>query len=99
MEQYLAEVLVRRGVVAPERLDEVMQAALEKGQPLSDMLVTGKVAAAEQIARALADELGLAYMGSIDVGSVLLNVCERIPITYAKQHKILVLSEDAERVY
>ncbi len=99
MEQYLAEVLVRRGVVAPDRLAELMQAALEKGQPLSDALVTGKVAGAEQIARALADELGLEFLPSIDVGSVPLGVAERIPITYAKQHKILVIAEDAERVH
>jgi general secretion pathway protein E len=99
MEQYLAEVLVRRGVVAPDRLAELQQTALEKGQPLSDALVTGKIAGAEQISRALADELGLGFLASIDVASVPLGVAERIPITYAKQHKILVLSEDDLRVY
>ncbi len=99
METYLAEVLVRRGVVPPDRLDEVLATAKEKGQPLSDVLTGGKIAQAEQIARALADELGLGFMEAIDVMSVPLNVAERIPITYAKQHKILVLAEDERSVY
>ncbi len=99
VETYLAELLVRRGVVPPDRLDEVLQTALEKGQSLSDVITSGKIAGAEQIARALADELGLGLMPSIDVMSVPLNVAERIPITYAKQHKILVLAEDEQRVY
>jgi general secretion pathway protein E len=98
VENYLAEVLVRRGILPQGRLDEVLSAVKERGQPLSDVIVTNKIAEPPQIARALADELGVGFMPSIDVGSVPLQLVERIPITYAKQHQILVMSEDESRV-
>ncbi|MBM4360314.1 MAG: type II secretion system ATPase GspE [Deltaproteobacteria bacterium] len=69
----------------------------ERGQPLTDVLVSGKFADAQRIARALAEELALPFVATIDVASVSLPLAERIPITYAKQHGILVVAEsDAE---
>ena len=99
MENFLAEILVRRGVVPPERLDEALQTAREKGQPLSDVLITAKITDAESIARALADELGLAFTPSIDIAAVSLPITERIPITYAKLHALLVIGEDDTHVH
>ncbi len=99
MENYLAEILVRRGVVPPDRLDEALLAVREKGQPLAEVLVTSKIAVAEGIAQALADELGLAFAPSIDITAVSLPITERIPITYAKQHGILVIGEDDTHVH
>ena len=98
-QEYLAEVLVKRGVIPAGQLSELLQAASEKGQTLSEILVSSRVAEQEQIGRALAEELGLGFMKEIDVEAVPLILAERIPITYAKQHKMLVLSEDDERVY
>lgn len=99
VENYLAEILVRRGVVPPDRLDEALLAVREKGQPLAEVLVTSKIAVAEGIAQALADELGLAFAPSIDITAVSLPITERIPITYAKQHGILVIGEDDTHVH
>lgn len=94
MENYLAEILLRRGVVPPERLDEALLAVREKGQALGDVLVSNKIVEAPAIARALADELGLDFTDTIDVAAVSLPLTERVPITYAKQHGILVVGED-----
>ncbi|HHH11313.1 MAG TPA: type II secretion system protein GspE, partial [Sorangium sp.] len=98
-QQFLAEVLVRRGVLPAERLEELLQGALDKGQPITDYLVAGQLAPEESIAQAFAEEWGLGYMKAIDVDAVPLVLAERVPITYAKQHNLLVLSEDEQRVY
>jgi len=98
-QEYLAEVLVKRGVIPAGQLGELQQTATEKGLSLSEVLVSSKIAKQEQIGRAVAEELGLGFMNEIDIEAVPLILAERIPITYAKQHKLLVLSEDEERVY
>jgi len=98
-QEYLAEVLVRRGVVPADKLDGLMQTALEKGQEITELIVSSELAAETSIAEAFAEEWGLGYMKDIDVGAVPMSLAERIPITYAKQHRLLVLSEDEERVY
>ncbi|MEZ4443728.1 MAG: type II secretion system ATPase GspE [Polyangiaceae bacterium] len=98
-QEYLAEVLIRRGVVEPEKLEPLLATALEKGQPLTELVVASELAPEEKVSRAIAEEWGLGFMPSIDVQAVPLHVAEKIPITYAKQHRLLALSEDDERVY
>ncbi len=97
-QEYLAEVLVRRGVVPPDQLAELLQTAQDKGVPITDWVVQTEVAPESVIAQAFAAEWGLGYLSEIDIDSVLLSVAERIPITYAKQHKLLVLTENEEQV-
>jgi general secretion pathway protein E len=96
---YTAEVLVRRGVVPPERIHEIVASAAERGQTLADFVVAADIAPEARVAQAVAEELGLGFMPTIDIRTVPLSVAERIPITYAKQHRVLVLAEDAEKVY
>ncbi|MBM4374809.1 MAG: type II secretion system ATPase GspE [Deltaproteobacteria bacterium] len=76
-----------------------MQTVRERGQTLSDVLVATKVAEPPAIARALADEFGLPFTDFIDVAAVSLPLVERIPITYAKQHGLLVVAEDDAAVH
>jgi general secretion pathway protein E len=98
-QQYLAEVLVRRGVVPADKVEELLATARERNQSFADVLSSANVAEEERIARAFAEEWGLGYLGEIDVTAVPLELAERIPITYAKQHKLLVLSEDDAQVF
>ena len=98
-QEYLADLLVRRGVVPAERLDELLATAAEKGQPLTDVVVASEVAPESRVAQAFAEELDIRFMDRIDVAAVPLSVAERIPITYAKQHRLLAWSEDEHRVH
>jgi len=98
-QEYLADIFVRRGVLPSDRLEELMGTVRERNQALTDLMVAADVATQEQIAAAIAEEWGVGFMRRIDVDAVPLAVAEKIPITYAKQHKLLVLSEDSERVY
>jgi general secretion pathway protein E len=96
---YLGEVLVRRGVVPRDRLDALFETARERNQPLADVIVASSVADEAKIAQALADEHDLALVSKIDIDAIPLTLVSRLPITYAKQHRILPVREDDDAVY
>ncbi|APR82082.1 General secretion pathway protein E [Minicystis rosea] len=98
-QEYIGEVLVRRGVVPPERLVPLIETMKERGQPLMDLIVDNNVADGAKIAQALADEAGVSYVPKIDADAVPMDLVSRLPITYAKQHKIIPISEDDGQVF
>ena len=96
-QSYLGDVLIRRGVVTPERLEPLFETMKERGQTLTELMVQANICDETKIAQALADEAGLAFMSKIDLDAVPLAIASRVPIMYAKQHKILALNEDDGR--
>ncbi len=98
-QQFVTEVLVRRGVLPPERVDELHATAKERNVDLIEAVVLTDVASAESVAQAFAQEWDIGFMKEIDIDAVPLSLVEKIPITYAKQHGILVLSDDEECIY
>ena len=98
-QEYLGEVLVRRGVVPAERLVPLYETMRERGQALTDLLVSNNVTDEARIAQAFADECGVAFVAKIDVDALPVELVSRLPITYAKQHKIVPVAEDESAVY
>ncbi len=98
-QQYLGEILVRHGVCPPERLGPLFETVRERGQALTDLIVSSNIADETAIAQALAKEVGVGFMPRIDIDAIPLTLVSRLPITYAKQHKILPLSEDDQNIY
>jgi general secretion pathway protein E len=99
LESYLSEILVRRGVVTEERLKPFFAQQRENGPSLMDLLLAGNVADAGAVAQALADECGFPYLPRIDIDAISTPVAAKVPISYAKAHKILVAAEDEHRVH
>ncbi len=97
--EYLGEILVKQGVVSADKLAPHFDTVRERGQTLYEVLVTAKVTEEKTIAQALAAECGLGFMPKIDIAAIPDEICGRVPITYAKQHKILPLAEDDGVVY
>ena len=97
--EYLGEVLVRRGIVPADRLPPLYDTVRERGQALTDLLVAANITDEAHIAQALADECGVSYMPKVDPDTVPLALVSRLPITYAKQHKILPIAEDEDTIY
>jgi general secretion pathway protein E len=97
--EFLGEVLVRRGVIPPERLAVVFESLRDKQQPLAEALVQQNVVDEARIAQALADEAGLGFIAKIDLEAVDAAATDRLPIQYAKQHKLLVTGQDDEHVF
>jgi general secretion pathway protein E len=98
-QHYLGEILVRRGIVPAERLAPLYDTVRERGQPLTDLIVSSNLADEASIAKALAEECGLGFLPRIDIEAVPLELASRLPITYAKQHKVLPLTEHEGVVY
>jgi general secretion pathway protein E len=100
MEQrFLGEILQRRAGLQPDRLEALYAVQREKGIDLVDLLVNGNVLDEAAIARALADEAELPYVDKIDLEHIGTALATRLPISFARSHKILVTNEDEFAVY
>ena len=98
-ERFLGEILVRRGLITPDRLEPLFDVQREKGPRLLDLVVSTNLADAANVAQALADECGLPFVARIEVDDIATPVATKLPITYAKAHEILVTGEDDDTVY
>ncbi|HET7542527.1 MAG TPA: ATPase, T2SS/T4P/T4SS family [Polyangiaceae bacterium] len=94
----LGNILVRQGVIAEGALEPFYTQQREKGTGLFELLLASKVASSSALARALAAECRLPFVDSIDVNSVPADMANKLPIGYAKSHKLLVLGDFDDRV-
>jgi general secretion pathway protein E len=100
MEQrFLGDILARRGVVAPDRLEALYAIQREKGIDLLDLIINTNAADEITIAKVLAEEAQLPFVERIDPAQISTVLATRIPIAFAKTHKILITAEDETRVY
>jgi general secretion pathway protein E len=97
-QRYLGEVLARRGVLPLARLEELLATQRERGVDLIDLLVSTRTADETTIGRALADEVGVRFVDKIDPSKIPSDAT-RLPITWAKQHRVVVVGEDAKRIH
>jgi general secretion pathway protein E len=95
---YIGEILVRRGVAPAERVEEALRVAEERGARLIDVLLAARVAEENTIARALADEAGLPFVTEIRADLVPVDLIERTPINFARQHGLLPIGREGERI-
>jgi general secretion pathway protein E len=98
-ERFLGEVLARRGVVPAERLEAFYAVQREKGTSLIDLLINTNTTDEKTVARALAEEAQLPFVEAIDPGAVTTATATRVPIAFAKTHKLIVIGEDETRVH
>jgi len=94
----LGDILMRHGVVAPEALESLYAEQREKPAELFDLVVQNRLATDTDVARALAVECGLAFTEDIDVDAITLADATRIPLGYARAHRLLVLAEHEDSV-
>jgi general secretion pathway protein E len=94
----LGNILIRQGVIAEGALEPFYALQREKATPLFELLLTSKAASPAALARALAAECRVPFMETIDVGSVPADMANKLPISYAKAHKLLVLGAFDDRV-
>lgn len=100
MEQrFLGEILHRRAGVPLERLEALYAIQREKGTDLTDLLVNGSILDDASIARALAAEAELPYLENIEPDRISTALATRLPITFAKSHRVLITNEDDFAVY
>ncbi len=95
MEQrFLGEILHRRAGIPLDRLEAMYAIQREKGLDLTDLLVNGNVIDDASIAQALAAEAELPYVDRPEPDRISTALATRLPIQFAKSHKIIVTNED-----
>ena len=98
-QRFLGEVLSRRGVVTAEKLEALWAVQRERGTDLLDLLVNANVVDEIALARVLAEEAQLPVVERIDPAEIATAVATRVPINFAKAHRILVVREDEHAVH
>jgi general secretion pathway protein E len=99
MEQhYIGDILVRRGLLPLDRMEEALRVADERGAQLTDVLTATNVVDEVAVARALAEEAGLPFLDELKVDQVPADLIERTPINFARQHGVLPIGREGERV-
>ena len=68
-QEYLADLLVRRGVLPADQRDNLIATAVERGTDITELVVATDVTTETRIAEAFAEELGIGYMSEIDVNA------------------------------
>ena len=97
-ERVLGNLLVRQGVVSSDALEPLLVQQREKGAPLGELLVQAKLASEADLGRALAAECRVPFIERIDNDAVQAHLAGKVPITYAKNHLVLVTEERDDAV-
>jgi general secretion pathway protein E len=94
----IGDILVRRGVVTPDVLEGLYVQHRDKDAPLLELVVASNAATEVDVARALAAECGFPFSERVDINAVSLAAATRLPIGYARAHKVLIVAEHPEHV-
>jgi general secretion pathway protein E len=84
----LGDVLVEQGWLSSEALEEGLEAQAENGEKLGQILVQQKKITEQELLNALALQLDLEVMESIDDKELRFDLVEQLPIRYLKKHEI-----------
>jgi general secretion pathway protein E len=98
-QRFLGEILARREVIPADRLEGLYAVQREKEIDLIDLILHSSVADEGAIGRALAAEAELPFMEHLDLDQVSTALATRVPIAFAKTHKLLVVAEDDSVVH
>lgn len=97
-QRYIGEILVRRGALEPEKLEEVLASAADREIDLRDFLVASHTVEDNKVVRALADELGIEFVEKIATDAIPEALIDAVPINFARQNHVLPLSESDDGV-
>ncbi len=94
----LGDIFVRETRLTQEQLELARARQIETRERLPEILIEEGFLNADEVLHALGHQQGLAIVSSIDHESVDETLLAQIPITFAKQHKILPLEWASEGV-
>lgn len=97
-QRYVGEILVRRGALEEARMEELLHTAAERQANLLDLIQAMQEADEARVVRALADEVGLDFIETIKPDEVSQDLIGQVPITFARQHRLLPLTETDDEV-
>ena len=97
-QRYVGEILVRRGALDPDRLEEALQLAGERELNLSNVLIATGVVEEDRLVRALADEMSMEFIETIPADDIPEELVDMVPINFARQHHVLPFSKKGNTI-
>jgi general secretion pathway protein E len=98
-QRFLGELLARRGVLPADKLDALWATQRERGTELLDLILNASLADELALAKALADEAQVPFVENIDPAEIPTALATRLPIAFAKVHRMIVVREDDRAVH
>jgi general secretion pathway protein E len=98
-QRFLGEVLGRHLGITSERLEALYAVQRERGVELTDLIINANLADETAVASALAEESGLPLLASLEPEKIPTALGTKVPIAFAKSHRVLVLAEDETTVH
>ncbi len=95
---FVAEILLRRGLVPAEELEGLRTSAEERGASLLDVIRVTRTIEENALVQALADEMGMPVIEKIETDEVPEELVEQTPINFARQQKVLPYAFDGDAV-
>ncbi|RME44888.1 MAG: type II secretion system protein GspE, partial [Deltaproteobacteria bacterium] len=92
--QRIGEILIERGVIAPEQRDEALEIQDEKGGRIGEILLARKYLTPEELHRALAEQFALPFLDRLPEAEIDPALISGLPIGFAKAYKVLPISRD-----
>ena len=90
----LGEILLRTTRLSPEQLAQARARQDERAERLSDVLVEEGMLNADEVLHGMAAQYGLEVHQKLSPEQVDESLANRVPIGFAKQHRVLPISRD-----
>ncbi len=87
------DILIRKGIVSPDQLNEAEQHAKEQRINVGEALVSLGYASEEDVMRAMAEQHGMDFI-NLDDTPIPPHIVELVPESVARENKILPLAEE-----
>jgi len=97
-QRYIGEILVRRGALEPDRLEDALETAADRAIDLADFLVATHAVEEDKVVRALADEVGMEFVEKIATDLIPEELIDAVPINFARQNRVLPLAQSDHSV-
>ena len=97
-QRYIGEILVRRGALEPDRLEDALETAADRAIDLRDFLVATHTVEEDKVVRALADEVGMEFVEKIATDLIPEELIDAVPINFARQNRVLPLTQADDSV-
>src|SRR5580704_7500813 len=98
-QRFLGEILARRGAVPADKLEGLYAVQRERDVDLIDLALNTNISDEAAIGRALAAEAELTYREHLDLDQISTALATRVPIAFAKTHRLIVITEDEQAVH
>ena len=93
----LGEILLRTTRLEPDQLEQARERQHESRGRLTDILIEEGMLNPDEVLGAIARQLDLPLVGELDPEEIDDEIALRVPITFAKQHRLLPIAADPER--